>query len=102
MDKPMKLAARTELKIFDPRDCATGSDGAELLDPSVVLRGDQWLMYLAGQAHSYGAPNLYRASLSPGAPLSATGWEISRGADGELAPIGGNTFSAAWDGNGRK
>ena len=100
MDEPTKVVARTELKIFDPRDSSTGSDGAELIDASVALRGDQWLLYLAGQAHGYGAPNLYSASLSPGAPLSATGWDIVRDAGGELVPIAGNAFSAAWDGKG--
>lgn len=100
MDKVMKLAVQRELKIFDPRDGSTGSDGAELLDASVALRGDQWLMYLAGQTHGSGATDLYQASLAPGAPLSATGWEITRGPGGELAPIAGNDFSAAWDGSG--
>ena len=78
----------TEVKIFDPRDPATGTGGSELLDASVVRRDEQWWMYLAGQADGYGATDLYSASLPPGAPLSATGWKLSREA-GRTAGAGG-------------
>ncbi len=84
----------TERKIFDPGDAATGTGGAELLDASVVQRGDQWWMYLAGQASGYGPTEMYSASLPSGAPLSATGWELTRGAGGELAPVAGRSSSA--------
>jgi hypothetical protein len=57
-------------------------------------------MYLGGQPAGYGRTDLYSASLAPGAPLSATGWELTRGTDGALAPIAGTTASRAWDGNG--
>jgi hypothetical protein len=90
----------TEVKIFDPRDASTGLGGAELLDASVVRRGDQWWMYLAGQAHGYEATDIYSACLPAGAPISATGWQVTRGTDGELTPVAGRTFSHAWDGNG--
>ena len=68
-----KHLSGTEVKIFDPRDASTGTGGAELLDPSVVKRGDQWWLYLAGQAHGYGATEIYSASLPAQSPLSATG-----------------------------
>jgi len=90
----------TEIKIFDPRDADTGSGGAELLDPSVVWRGEQWWMYLAGQADGYGATDIYSASLPPGVPLSAAGWKPNRRPAGELVPVAGRSFSRAWDGNG--
>lgn len=84
----------TEIKIFDPRDPSTGSNGAELLDASVVRRGEQWWMYLAGQADGYGATDIYSATLPEGAPLSGTGWKVTSGA------VAGRSSSAAWDGNG--
>lgn len=91
---------RTEVKIFDPRDPSTGSCGAELLDSSVVRRDQQWWMYLAGQADGYGATDLYSASLPPGVPLSATGWELNRNAERQLVPLAGRTSSGPWDANG--
>src|SRR5437868_15304252 len=94
----MKLG--TEVKIFDPRDPATGSNGADLLDASVLRRGEQWWMYLAGQADGYGATDIYSAAQPLGMPLSATGWKLTRGASGNLAPLAGRSFNAAWDGNG--
>jgi hypothetical protein len=89
-----------ETKIFDPHDATTGSNGAELLDSTLVRRDNQWWMYLGGQAHGYGPTDLFSASLPTGAPLSATGWTPTRGADGELVPIAGRSASRAWDGNG--
>jgi hypothetical protein len=87
-------------KIFDPRDGSTMSGGAEVLDASVVQREEQWWMYLAGQAAGYGPTEIYSASLPAGAPLSATGWKLTRGAEGELTPLAGRTASGGWDGNG--
>jgi hypothetical protein len=95
-----QFTLRSELKIFDPRDPTTGSGGAELLDASVVLRGDQWWMYLAGQAAGYGPTEIYSASLAPGAQLSATGWTITRSADARVTPLAGQNASRGWDGNG--
>ena len=100
MDIPGKPALGTELKIFDPRDASTGLGGAELLDASVVERGEQWWMYLAGQASGYGPPDIYSASLPARAPLSATGWELTRDAAGKLLSVAGRGFSRAWDSNG--
>ena len=92
--------APAETKIFDPRDPATGTDGAELLDSSVVLRGDQWNMFLAGQAQGFGAPQLYSAALPKGAPLSATGWQLTRDASDELMPLAPPAVPGAWDSDG--
>jgi hypothetical protein len=89
-----------ELKVFDPRDPTTGSGGAELLDASVVKRGDRWWMYLAGQAAGYGPTEIHSASLAVGAQLSATGWMLTRSADGQVTPLAGLGASRAWDGNG--
>ena len=79
----------TEVKIFDPRDTSTGSDGVELLDATVVQRDQQWWMYLAGQPGGFGATDIFSASLAVGAPLSATGWKPTRDAAGKLAPVCG-------------
>jgi hypothetical protein len=72
----------TEVKIFDPRDASTGSDGAELVDASIAQRGEQWWMYLAGQPHGLGVTDVYSALLPLGVvfPLPAG---KSAGAPGE-------------------
>jgi hypothetical protein len=88
------------VKIFDPRDPSCGSDGAELLDSSIVERDQQWWMYLAGQPAGFGATDIYSASLARGAPLSATGWNLTRRETGELAPLCERQRSRAWDGDG--
>lgn len=95
-----RISVGKERKIFDPRDQATGTGGVEVLDASVVRRGDQWWMYLAGQAAGYGPTELYSASLSLGAPLSASGWMLTRDTDGNLQPLAGRSGSGGWDGPG--
>lgn len=100
MDQSRKPVLGTDSKIFDPRDPSTGSDGAELLDATVVQRGEQFWMYLAGQAARYGPTEIFSASLARGAPLSATGWKLTRSAAGQLVPVAGQNASRAWDGSG--
>ncbi len=97
---PRRPQLGTEVKIFDPRDPATGTGGSELVDASVVRRGDQWWMYVAGQAERHGSTNLYSASLPKGEPLSASGWTVSRDEAGKLLPLAGSDLSRAWDGDG--
>ena len=99
LSQPGILPGR-ETKIFDPHDPACGTHGAELLDATVVKRGNQWWMYLAGQAHCVGAPLLYSASLPAGAPLSATGWNVTLDTNGEVVPLAGQQASAKWDSAG--
>ena len=96
----MKPVSGPELKIFDPRDPSTGSGGAELLDASVVQRGQQWWIYLGGQPGGFGPTDIFSASLAMDAPLSATGWNLTRGTAGELTPLSGRHRSGPWDGNG--
>jgi hypothetical protein len=100
MSQPGKPVLGTEIKIFDPRDPSTGTGGAELLDATVVQRGEQWWMFLGGQAHGYGPTDIFSASLPPGIPLSATGWKLTRDAAGRLVSVAGREASGAWDGNG--
>jgi len=95
-----KLNSGTETKIFDPRDPSSGSRGNELLDASVVRRGDQWWMYLAGQVAGHGATDLFSASLPAGAPLSASGWQASFTDKGELERLAERRLSFSWDGKG--
>ncbi len=90
----------TEVKIFDPRDPATAAFGSELLDASVVRRGDQWWMYLGGQAECYGPTDIYSASLPPGAPLSAFAWKPTRDAAGKVASLAPRSMSGRWDAKG--
>jgi hypothetical protein len=100
MDSSQKYGQGTERKVFDPNDASTASGGAEVLDASVVQRSHVWEMYLAGQASGYGPTDIYSASLSLGAPLSAVGWKLARGEAGELLPVAGRNLSQLWDGNG--
>ncbi len=97
---PNGFTVTEERKIFDPRDEATGSHGAELLDATLAKRGDQWWMFLAGQPGGFGATDLFSASLSPGASLSSQGWTLSRDGEGKLLPLAGREASGAWDGAG--
>jgi len=89
-----------ETKVFDPRDAATGTGGAELLDASVVWREGQWWLFLAGQREGFGATDIFSASLAAGAELGAIGWTVTRGAGGELEALAGRGASAGWDGAG--
>jgi len=100
MTRPAKLAIGNQWKIFDPRDPSTPAAGAELLDATVVQRGDRWWMYLAGQPAGYGPTDIFSASLPPGAALSPDGWTPTRDASGQLAPLAPQSASRAWDGNG--
>jgi len=88
------------VKLFDPRDSLTGSDGVELLDPTVIQRNRQWWMYLAGQPGGFGATDIFSASLAIESPLSATGWKPTLDTVGKLAPVAGRQNSGVWDGNG--
>jgi len=91
----------SETRIFDPLDAATGlTGGGELLDSSVVRRGDRWWMFLAGQAAGYGPPEIFSAALPEHAALSPGGWTPTRTAAGELAALAGRNRSSGWDGNG--
>jgi hypothetical protein len=80
-----------EHKLFDPGDPAT---------PSVVFRNGQWTIFCAGQPHCFGPPNIFSASLLPGAQLAPYGWIVARDASGELLPVAGRDRSAPWDAAG--
>jgi hypothetical protein len=67
-----------------------------LLDSSVVQRSQQWWLYLAGQPGGFGATDIFSASLATGAPLSAAGWKLTRGAAGELAATA-RRYATGWD-----
>jgi len=99
MEIPEHLLGGKETKLFDPQSDHLGR-GTEVLDASVVRRGDRWWMYLAGQSGGHGATQLFSASLDPGAPLSAHGWKLTRDESGELVPLAGQSASRAWDGSG--
>lgn len=90
----------TEVKVFDPRHPTTGTGGSELVDASVVRRGDQWWMYLAGQTEGHNPTNLYSASLPVGEPLAASAWTVSRDQEGKLLPLAGFDLSREWDSQG--
>ena len=91
---------RAEFKFLDSRDPTTGSGGAELSDPCVANRENRYWIYLAGQAHGYGATEIYSASLPSESPLSGQGWTFTRNPAGELEPLAGHSLSGGWDGKG--
>jgi hypothetical protein len=99
MEDSDHLFVGKETKLFDPQNAPYGK-GTEVLDATVIRRGGQWWMYLAGQAGGYGATQLFSASLDPGAPLSAHGWKLTLDEAGELKPLAGQSLSRAWDGSG--
>lgn len=99
MENTVRHLRAKETKIFDPADSPSGK-GEEVLDATVVRRGDQWWMFLAGQASGHGAPQLFSASLDAGAPLSATGWKLTRDDAGQLQPLADQSASQAWDRKG--
>ena len=88
-----------ETKIFDPLDPVLAMNGAELLDPTVLYRCGQWFMICAGQAHGFGPPELFTASLSRSAPLAPGGWILQRDLDGEPIPLT-HSLSKVWDAGG--
>jgi len=94
----LKPTSGTEVKIFDPRDPVCG--GTELVDATVVRRGDRWWMCLAGQIGGHGATDLFSASLPRGAPLSGAAWNPHRNPAGQLMPVAERRLSSAWDGKG--
>ena len=53
------------------------SDLITFTDASVVSRGGQWQMIAGGLDKTSGEINLLSATLPTGAPLSATGWQIT-------------------------
>ena len=90
----------TETKIFDPADgFAPFTNVVELTDASVVKRNNRWWMYLAGGIAGLPAIQLSSASLPEGAPLSATGWQLTPDPNDprKIAPLAGQANSQAWD-----
>ena len=69
-------------------------------DPCVANRENRYWIYLAGQAHGYGATEIYSASLPSESPLSGQGWTFTRNPAGELEPLAGHSLSGSWDGKG--
>lgn len=87
-------------KIFDPADgFLPFTDVAEIADATVVKRGNQWWMYVAGQRKKDRGIHLFSASLAPGLPLSATGWRLTadRNDPTHVALLAGYESSGAWD-----
>jgi hypothetical protein len=95
----------TERKIFDPADgFAPLTNVGELTDGTLAKRGDEWWLFLAGEAGGCESIELFSASLPPGAPLSATGWQLTPAPDDpqKIAPLASHELSKHWDlGGGR-
>jgi len=89
-----------ETKVFDPADgFAPLTNVIELTDSTLARRGDRWWMFLAGEAVGHEGIRLFSASLPAGAPLAATGWQITAESNNpaKIALLAPSERSAAWD-----
>lgn len=73
-----------------------------IVDSTVVKRGDRWWMFAGGVDKTSWEIQLFSASLPAGAPLSATGWQITTDASDPSKPqlLAGKAKSHWWDGKG--
>jgi hypothetical protein len=87
-------------KIFDPADgFAPLTDPGNVTDATVAHRDGRWWMCLAGTVVGKPGIHLFSASLSPGAPLAATGWKLTSNEHDptKIALLAGYQQSQAWD-----
>jgi hypothetical protein len=87
-------------KIFDPADgFAPLTDPGNVTDATVAHRDGRWWMCLAGTVVGKPGIHLFSASLSPGAPLAATGWKLTSDEHDptKIALLAGYQQSQAWD-----
>lgn len=90
-------------RIFDAaRGYAPLTELITITDASVVKRADQWQMIAGGIDTASREINLLSATLPPGSPLSAAGWQITAdpGHPHRPAILAGKTLSHPWDGKG--
>jgi hypothetical protein len=87
-------------KVFDPADgFGAFVNVGELTDATLAKRGDQWWMFMAGEAEDCKGIELFSASLLPGAELSATGWNLTPVVENprRIAPLASHELSKSWD-----
>ena len=97
---PFRAFKSVERKLFDPADgFGPLTNVGELTDATLAQRGDQWWMFLAGEAGGCEGIELFSASLPSLAPLSPTGWQLtSVSADShKIAPLAPHELSKHWD-----
>jgi hypothetical protein len=100
MSENARVTILRETKIFDPADrFGAVTDAEQVTDASVVKRGGQWWMALAGRVHGRAGIQVFSASLPAGAPLGASGWTIDAepGNASRTAMLAGQERSAGWD-----
>ena len=94
------MMRRTVTKIFDPADgFAPFVDPVVVTDASVAWRDNRWWLYLAGKILGREGIQLFSASRPEGAPLAATGWELTPDAHDprHVAMLAPQVASAPWD-----
>jgi len=73
-----------------------------MVDCTVAKREGRWWMYTCGVEHGSSEIHMFSASLPLGAPLSASGWQLTHDDQDPSRPalLAGKTRSFAWDGRG--
>ncbi|MGH9533514.1 MAG: hypothetical protein ACRD2E_01495 [Terriglobales bacterium] len=96
------MPARTTILFDAGRGYAPITNLRTLVDCTVARRGERWWMFACGLCADSWEIQMFSAALPPGAPLSATGWQITPDAARFDSPalLAGKSRSYAWDGAG--
>lgn len=90
-------------RIFDAGEgYGTISNLRTMVDCTVAKRDDRWWMFTCGVEHGSLEIQMFSASLPRGAPLSASGWQLTPDAQNPDRPalLAGKARSFWWDGKG--
>lgn len=94
---------QTHTKIFDAgQGYGAISNLRTMVDCTVMKRDGRWWMFTCGVEHGSAEIQMFSASLPQGAPLSASGWQLTPDAQNPSRPalLAGKAQSFWWDGKG--